>query len=174
MTKLNWSKARSYDSDPARVREVIDFSEPDSTIVSVTQPRKLTAEEELAIMLKRLEDRIQEQIESRVAAKQAKADALAEEARKTELAAATAEEKADKKARREALREDRQRRLAAKLAAEEVLKQTPEYIARQAAEQARIDAEERDRSEKLRIEREPLRQHWRGQLLKRKPQQRGN
>lgn len=42
MSKLDWSKAGSYEPDPARVQRVDDFVEPDRIVVSV---RDLTARE---------------------------------------------------------------------------------------------------------------------------------
>lgn len=49
MTKFDWSKAKTYQADPARVQRVHDFVEPDSTIISV---RDLTPSEKKRIARK--------------------------------------------------------------------------------------------------------------------------
>lgn len=161
MSKIDWSKdKREY--DPARVQRVDDFVEPDPVIISVT-PLKPKERLSLARRLKSAVERAR--ATQRKRAKKA-ANIAATETQQAASAAKKAKQ-AERQARREAQRETRQRELAAKIAAEDAWKQSPEYAALKAAEDAHVEACARERRKALQAQREPLRQRWRDQLLKR-------
>jgi hypothetical protein len=101
VTKLDWRKAKSHETDPARQQPKEDFVEPDRLIVSVTPITRKELAKHLA-KLKKERTNEARRWPSRIAAEAREAERLAEEAAN--------------KARREAAREARQRNLARKKA----------------------------------------------------------
>lgn len=174
MSKLDWSRASEPFFDPARVQRRDDFLPPDQPKHQKVQKRKpaipLTPEQlrKLAAKTARVIERKEEKRRKKVAAK------VLELERQKKNAASKAEQKkanAEKKRLKEAERQDR---VVARKAAFEAYKKTPEYAAKLAREQAKVEAMKKSHLEVwveqetgLSADRDSLREQWRNSLLKR-------
>ena len=163
MAGLDWNKASLSTPDPARVQKDTQFLPPDPVTVTVSE---LTPKEkkEIAAVEKRREG-FRARIKAAENARRRKRQAARKQ--EQEKQARQAEAAAINRKKRDELREMRQQELAAKIAAEEARRLSPEYIAAQQAEEAGLAWIEHERRLSLIAEREPLRQRWREQLLKR-------
>lgn len=161
MTKLEWG--RGYTPDPARVRSVEDFSNPDNVIISVTPIKK---KRKKLLSWEEWEEGKQRKKQAKEAARKAVADthraAQIERSNKAKKAQ-SAEEVAAKQA-------TKAERRAAMLAHNE------RYLSKTKRQRQAIEKKKRshlqhwvDGQEGLREERRTLLQRWKARLLKSRP-----
>jgi hypothetical protein len=154
MAKLDWLKGGFYEADPARVQQVADFVTPDRKHLKLSELTKEQRQQLAASAKRRAEDRSRQKTAEREKrqAKQA-AKQVAKAKRAAELAAHAEH------------RKHAQQKRAIRLAAEEARMRSPEYIAAQQAEQARLAQVAHEQKLVLLAEREVLRKGWRQRLL---------